>query len=63
MNKRSWRAKTPEEKRAVIERVLAVWLQHPALRLGQLLENVCQDDGLFYVEDSELAERLERWRP
>ncbi len=60
------RAKTNEQKRLVIERVLAVWQKNPDLRLGQLLINATSglDNDhtvrkMFYVEDDALAERLE----
>jgi hypothetical protein len=34
------RAITPEQKRAVVERLLAAWLKVPSQRLGQMLSNV-----------------------
>jgi len=67
------RAISAEQKRAVIERILAVWEKNPQLRLGQLLVNTMNgiDDEhttrrIFYVEDEELAQRLEllkAWQP
>lgn len=67
------RALTPEQKRAVIERVLARWERTPQLRLGQLVSNtIARETGyaetadqvrkLFNVEDEELASLLEKWR-
>lgn len=53
------RATTPEQKRAVIERIYFAWLDHPELRLGQLIINSihpglrCPD--VFYIEDETLA--------
>ncbi len=67
------RAETPEQKRAIVERILAVWEKNPELRLGQLIlvnMNGLDDEHaarkLFYVEDEALAERLELlkgWEP
>lgn len=60
------RAATPAQKRAVAERILAVWEKNPELRLGQMLTNVMSglDDEhtirkMIYVEDEELAARCE----
>jgi hypothetical protein len=60
------RAFSPEEKRALIERVLTAWLQSPHERLSQFIANAhrsgrlaqCQ---LFYVEDDEFAKMLEEY--
>jgi len=50
------RAKTPEHKRAVIERLYAAWIALPDLRLGQLIECACDKrPDLFYVEDEDLV--------
>jgi hypothetical protein len=55
---RNERAKTPEQKRAIVERILAVWLSNPDLRLGQLLANAVPRN-LFYTEDNLLALKVE----
>jgi hypothetical protein len=66
------RALTPEQKRAVIDRVLVAWEANPRLRLGQLIVNVIhrssggatkeeQVQRFYYVEDELLAELLEKW--
>lgn len=54
------RAETPEQKRRVMEQVLAYWLANPKLRLGQLLQDAVDVRGqnLFYVEDDKLVEFL-----
>ncbi len=55
------RAITPEQKRAVVERVLVSWERRPDLRLGQLLvtaHNASVSTGavaMFYAEDEALA--------
>lgn len=58
------RALTPEQKRAIIERVLAAWEASPQLRLGQLIVNTLGRNpahpvSLFFVEDEALAELME----
>lgn len=56
------RALTPNEKRQVIERLYAVWLAMPTLRLGQLVMGVAHTVGRsdpFYVEDRALVEAAE----
>lgn len=55
------RAKTYEEKRAIMERILAIWASKPELRLGQLLDSSILERpaGLFYIEDERLAEMVE----
>jgi hypothetical protein len=57
------RACLPEMKRAAVERLLAAWEKMPTERLGQLLLNASEfglDRDLFYVEDDEILEVLER---
>ena len=53
-----YRAHTPEQKLEVIERLYALWLEQPDLRLGQLIANVYKDP--YNVEDFDLIETLER---
>jgi hypothetical protein len=48
-------AQTPEQKREIIERLYALWLQHPTLRLGELI-SVSQ---LHWRRDFDLIEILE----
>lgn len=61
------RAETPEQKRAVIERILAAWLRAPELRFGQLLVNANNAStsasavAMFYAEDEALCEAAERF--
>jgi hypothetical protein len=52
------RAITPEQKREIIERIYAAWLNVPEQRLGQLLDNAnwfAGDVGLFDQEDYALV--------
>jgi hypothetical protein len=59
-NLRPGRAKTEQEKAAVIERLAAVWTGNPHLRLGQLIANVYQDlHYLYYTEDETLIRAIE----
>lgn len=54
------RAVTPEQKRAVIERILAGWLRAPSLRLGQFLMTATSGAPLYYTEDEALAQAAEQ---
>lgn len=53
------RAFTPEEKKQILNRILAVWVSVPDMRLGQLI--VCSQYTVdtFYVEDQKLVENVE----
>ena len=42
------------------EIIAECWKQFPSLRLGQLIENAC-GANIFYMEDSELTEKLSRY--
>ena len=58
------RAETPEQKRAVVERILAAWEKSPTLRLGQLIENARYrvpgpKPDLFNIEDEALVIAVE----
>jgi hypothetical protein len=59
------RAKTPEQKREIIDRLYDAWVSKPELRLGQLIVNqmACPRDDLtrqlFYLEDKDLIEVIE----
>ena len=55
------RAITPEQKREIVDRVLAAWLKTQHQRLGQFLHNAIHGQGdIFYVEDERLAELCEK---
>lgn len=57
------RALTAEQKRTVIERLLAAWERMPEQRLAQFILNAAQvalpNVPLFYVEDEQLAAAVE----
>jgi hypothetical protein len=60
------RAISPNEKRAVMNRLLKVWEKVPELRLGQLIENVMSSDSrkmddIFNIEDRILADAAEEF--
>ncbi len=57
---RRYRAWTPEQKRQIVERLYALWLAHPAPRLGQILANAYSHAALYNVEDADLLATLER---
>jgi hypothetical protein len=52
------RAVSTSQKRAIIERLFAIWEAHPSQRLGQLLANYAGQD-IFYDEDYALLEKME----
>lgn len=54
------RAVTDEQKRVVMERLLAAWMKMPELRLGQLLVAGVTGRDVFYVEDETLVRCAER---
>jgi hypothetical protein len=47
---------------ARIEIVLAsihdLWVQHPDMRMGQLISNLCGSRDPFYVEDGDMVEAI-----
>jgi len=59
------RALTPEQKKAVLDRIYKAWLASPQQRLGQLISNSVhghrEEDGssLYFVEDSTIAAWVE----
>ena len=60
MNER--RARHTYQKRTIVENLLALWIEFPEQRLGQLIGNALGSRGLFYVEDLDLDERLNEFR-
>lgn len=44
----------------ILDRLKTLWKKYPDLRLGQLILNVLQAPVLYYVEDEELIEILEK---
>ena len=53
------RATEEWQKRDVMEKILAVWLENPSLRLSQLIVNsLNKDSNLFIVEDYELVDSV-----
>ena len=58
LHRKACRAHTPNEKRAVIEKLYAAWIAMPELRLGQLITNaVLPGSGeatapLYFIEDT-----------
>ena len=55
------RASTPEQKRAVIERLYASWVEVPEQRFGQLLSNALLRSSSFSIEDRALAKAVENF--
>ncbi len=60
------RAVTPEEKKAVIDRLHRAWLANPQLRLGQLIANyapgVHPNTELYYAEDDAFIQGIEQMK-
>ena len=54
------RAQSPQDKEIIINRLLAVWLKNPHLRLGQLLWPSLVNRDYFFDEDFPLIEYLEQ---
>jgi uncharacterized protein YihD (DUF1040 family) len=51
------------DRQAVILNLLAQqWKEHPKMRLGQLLVNIADRDGIFYIEDNSLKKRLSEYK-
>lgn len=44
----------------VCDRLKQLWKQYPDLRLGQIILNVIQDPQLYYIEDDDLINILEK---
>lgn len=44
----------------ILFEIQSIWEKHPDLRLGQLIFNALNynNDGLFYIEDEDLIDRL-----
>ncbi len=60
MNNIPDRANTPEQKQEIMERLYKLWLEHPELRLGQLIGNVYLDrHSLYIAEDFNFMVNLE----
>lgn len=45
----------------ILQRLEVIWKKYPDLRLGQLIMNVGNENSLYYLEDDELIEKLERF--
>ena len=45
----------------ILERLGKVWKKVPDMRLGQLILNVAQDPALYYIEDDQLMDALEKF--
>jgi len=45
----------------ILMRIAHAWMRQPDLRLGQLLTNAMASGNLFYVEDEDLAEKVEEY--
>ena len=44
----------------ILDRLKTIWRRNPDLRLGQLILNALRDPTLYYIEDEQLIEILEK---
>lgn len=53
--------RTPEQQRAIVDRILAAWLRMPALRFGQLVTAAADrsEHDAFFIRDEALCEAVE----
>lgn len=55
------RATTDEKKKQIVEDLLSIWLEHPNLRLGQLIGNVYHaptGGDPYHVEDYDFINEI-----
>lgn len=45
---------------SILEKLGNIWKEYPDLRLGQLICNIIKDPALYYIEDEQLIELLEK---
>lgn len=57
--------RTPEQQRAIVDRLLAAWLRMPNLRFGQLVSAAADraEHDAFYIRDEALCEAVEALAP
>jgi hypothetical protein len=55
------RALTPEQKREILDRILAAWLAVPKMRLGQLITCATRGRDVFSDEDYPLVTEVEAY--
>jgi len=48
----------PDRIKSMLKHIETIWSKHPDLRLGQLLLNSCDSVQLYYIEDSDLMNKL-----
>jgi len=53
----------PKRIPEVLSEIRKVWEKYPDLRLGQLIDNIVSRTPcpLFYIEDEDLVERMEKF--
>jgi hypothetical protein len=56
------RANLSEEKRAILDRILAVWVRNPDMRLGQIISGGLAMGDAYYIEDKDLIKKIESMR-
>jgi len=48
----------PDRIPIILNQIEMLWEKYPDLRLGQLLLTIESEEGLFYIEDEDLVDRL-----
>lgn len=61
ISRRFKRAESKENKKEIIKRILDIWVDLDCLRLGQLLDDALVQSDLFFIEDYDLIEKLEKF--
>ena len=56
------------EQELVLQALRIAWMAHPALRLGQLIQNACYEhrglsDDCFYTTDAQVLDDLRMYNP
>ncbi len=52
----------PQRIKQVLDTIEKIWVKHPDLRLGQLIQNLVSSKNanyIYYMEDEELIKRLQ----
>jgi len=51
----------PKRIEDILDRIKAIWEKHPDFRLGQLICNVIPESIIYYVEDNDMIDAVEKY--
>ena len=51
-----------EKKKAILDRIYAVWVRNPDMRLGQIISGGLAMGDAYYIEDKDLIKKIESIR-